>query len=195
MKPIEIITKENKRAEIYYDELNDQNPREFFDYGLSRMVCMHRNYHLGDEQLRQSDYDSWDDVEKYLVDERKAKVILPLYLYDHSGLSMSVGPFNDRWDSGQVGFIYADEDKCIKEFGKDYKYSDVKNILRAEVEVYDLYLSGQVYGYKIFEKKHIVDRCPHCNEILNEYDEDEEIDSCWGFFGMDAVREAVADVL
>lgn len=195
MKPIETMTKENKRAEIYYDELNDQNPREFYDYGLSRMVCMHRNYLLGDEQLKPSDYDSWDDVEKYLVDERKAKVILPLYLYDHSGLSISTGSFNDRWDSGQVGFIYADEDKCIKEFGKDYKYSDVENILRSEVEVYDLYLSGQVYGYKIFEKKHNIDRCPHCNEILNECDEDEEIDSCWGFFGIDAVREAVADVL
>ena len=39
----------------------------------------------------------------------KSKVaILPLYLYDHSGLTMSTNDFGDRWDSGCVGFIYMD---------------------------------------------------------------------------------------
>ena len=41
--------------------------------------------------------------EKYLM--------LPLYLYDHSGLAMSTESFSGRaphaeWDSGQVGWIY-----------------------------------------------------------------------------------------
>lgn len=201
MKPVEIITKENKRAEIYYDELAE-SPRGgiYNDCHLGHMVCMHRNYSLGDEQLKPRDYESWDDVEKYLVEGRNAKVILPLYLYDHSGLSISTGSFNDRWDSGQVGFIYADDKQCVKEFGEHYSVQNemlqkIEKILRTEVEVYDYYLSGQVYGFKIFEKLHSVDRCPHCNEILEERDEDEEVDACWGFYGIDDVRDVVNDIL
>lgn len=48
----------------------------------------------------------------------KSKVaILPLYLYDHSGLAMSTSDFGDRWDSGCVGFIYMDKDTAMKELG------------------------------------------------------------------------------
>ena len=43
--------------------------------------------------------------------------ILPLYLYDHSGLAMSTSDFGDRWDSGCVGFIYMDKDTAMKELG------------------------------------------------------------------------------
>lgn len=44
---------------------------------------------------------------------------LPLWLYDHSGLTISCGarvyPYNDRWDSGQVGWIVALKDKIMAE--------------------------------------------------------------------------------
>lgn len=43
--------------------------------------------------------------------------ILPLYLYDHSGLAMSTNDFGDHWDSGCVGFIYMDKDTAMKEIG------------------------------------------------------------------------------
>lgn len=43
--------------------------------------------------------------------------ILPLYLYDHSGLTMSTSDFGDRWDSGCVGFIYMDKATAMKEIG------------------------------------------------------------------------------
>lgn len=53
-----------------------------------------------------------------LIDLCKDKVaILPLYLYDHSGLTMSTNDFGDRWDSGCVGFIYMDKDTAMKELG------------------------------------------------------------------------------
>lgn len=53
-----------------------------------------------------------------LIDLCKDKVaILPLYLYDHSGLTMSTNDFGDRWDSGCVGFIYMEKDTAMKELG------------------------------------------------------------------------------
>ena len=48
--------------------------------------------------------------------ERK-NVVLPLYLYDHSGITMSCDltyPYNDRWDSGQVGWIYASHQRVSR---------------------------------------------------------------------------------
>lgn len=57
------------------------------------------------------------------VDERLLKVIsekyivLPLYLYDHSGITMNTTGFSCPWDSGQVGWIYASKEDALKEFG------------------------------------------------------------------------------
>ena len=43
---------------------------------------------------------------------------LPLYLYDHGGITMSTNPFSCPWDDGgQVGWIYASKQKFIDETG------------------------------------------------------------------------------
>ena len=47
--------------------------------------------------------------------ETKEKSVL--YLYDHSGITMSTGSFCDSWDSGQVGFIYVTKEDIEKEYG------------------------------------------------------------------------------
>lgn len=52
-----------------------------------------------------------------------------------------------------------------------------------EVETYDLYLRGEVYGYTLIKKVIEQETCPHCGEVIREYEEEEEIDSCWGFYG------------
>jgi len=44
-----------------------------------------------------------------LVIECPEIVLLPLYLLDHSGLSISTSDFCDPWDSAQVGWIYTDK--------------------------------------------------------------------------------------
>lgn len=192
MKPVETIIRGNKRAEIYYDELAD-SPRDNCDW-LGTMVCGHRSYILGDEQICVGDYGSWEEVKQYLIDDRHAKVILPLSLYDHSGITMSVG-IRGGWDCGQVGYIYVSEEDCIKEYGQNYSISKIEDMLRAEVEVYDFYLRNEVYGFRIFENKHNVNKCPHCNKIIDEQDDEEEIDACWGFYGMKDVMSAVEEVI
>lgn len=186
---VEEIRNGDKRAEILYDE-NADDPRSWYDH-IGKMVCMHKRYKLGDEQLNPNDFDCWEQVGNYLMEECDAKVILPLYLYDHSGITMSTGSFSDRWDSGQVGFIYVDRATCIREFGEKFSVADIEKELKEEVEEYDNYLTGQVYWYRIFEKEEYVETCPHCNEIIRKEDEEIEIDSCGGFYGLDYVREVV----
>lgn len=101
-------------------------------------------------------------------------VLMPLYLYDHSGLSISTESFHDPWDSGQVGFVYLSNENAIKDrvpiseldqaIMTDELREQTKDTLRSEVELYNHYLQGDSYGYQLFQNG-------------------EEIDSCWGFLG------------
>lgn len=105
-------------------------------------------------------------------------VILPLYLYDHSGLAMSTGKFNCPWDSGRVGFIYCDKATVQKEWGGDTEAAE--RCLRAEVEVYSDYIGGYCYGYI-------------AEELIDG--EWEHVDSCFGFIGRDPNTNGIKDHL
>jgi hypothetical protein len=119
-----------------------------------------------------------DDLEKNYVFQR-------LWLYDHSGITMSTGAFSCPWDSGEVGFIYCSMETARKEWGfGDASDEEIRaraeKYLEGEVETYDAYISGQVYGYRIVET---------FGEDEDEDEGGEELDSCWGFFGLDYCRE------
>lgn len=121
-------------------------------------------------------YLDWlDDDELMFIIEQNA-VILPLYLYDHSGLIIRTYPFSCPWDSGQVGWIYATHEKIKEEFGKinEETLKKTEEILRTEVKEYNHYINGDVYGYVLQRIK----VCPQCNQEVIE-----EIDSCFGFYG------------
>lgn len=122
-----------------------ESPRDWDDVG--RMVCWHRDYTLGDEQPSESP----EEYRKYLDEIEKAGgVVLPLYLYDHSGVTMNVSGFNCPWDSGQVGWIYADSDTIKKRFGKARNRKErARKCLIGEVETYARYLEGEVYVVQV----------------------------------------------
>lgn len=175
----------NFNYRIEYDN-DPMNPRTDFD-NVGKMVCSHRRYNLGDEQV--DDLEEWlyemaEYDEEWLYDnspsvsdcisriERMGYVILPLYLYEHSGITMNTGGFSCRWDSGQVGFIYVRRDKAVNEYGlKPNNWRQkAKKYLTGEVETYDAFLTGQVFGYVVFEED-------ENGEIVEDH-----IDSCWGYF-------------
>ena len=137
---------------------------------LGRMVCFHGRYNLGDEHdFRVADYDSWGELKAAIAEEENLVAILPLFLYDHSGITMSTSSFSCQWDSGQVGFIYATREAVLEAYGKKRiskkTLRAVEASLVAEVKTYDQYLTGDVWGYVI------------------EDDQGKHLDSCWGFFG------------
>ena len=52
-----------------------------------------------------------------------------------------------------------------------------------EVKIYDQYLRGDVYGFKLTKKVVEQEICPHCGEVIREYEDEEDVDDCWGFYG------------
>lgn len=163
---------------------NPTNPRADFDnFGV--MVCNHKRYHLGDNEpkIDFSDFNSWDEIHDHLRKKHGAHIILPLYLYDHSGITMRTNPFGCPWDSGQVGFIYATRQKILEEAPGKPKYITKKiralaeKFLKSEVETYDQYLTGDVWGH-----------------VIKDADE-EIIESCWGYFDEEYCRTEGQEVL
>lgn len=170
-----------KRIRIVDDEF-PMNPRE--DTEHNHMVCFHGRYNLGDtdkslgysKRELEDRTNGWGTLKKILRKEHDAVVILPLYLYDHGGLTMNTTGFSCPWDSGQVGFIYVTKED-IKALFSDWKSvtpkrkAQIEKQLVASVEEYDSYIRGEAYGYVLEELT-----CEKCGTW-------EEIDSCYGFIG------------
>lgn len=160
---------------LYLDE-DPEDPRNWDTFG--KMICWHNRYNLGDKHS----YSDPEDLLRYVTKDNA--VILPLFLYDHSGITMSTVrsyPYNCLWDSMQVGYIYATFEDIKKEFGAKRISKKIKekalDVLLAEVKVYDQYIMRDVYGYVIEDSK------------------GEEIDSCWGFYGNDATIEEAKSII
>jgi len=156
-----------------------EDPREMQDH-LGTMSCRHDHYDLGDEK---APWDTRKDAERYF--EKEGAVWLPLYLMDHSGLTMSTSCSMFRacdshgWDWGLVGFIWVSKEKALAEYGKKRMTKalrgKVEDILCAEVEIYDTWLQGGFVGYIV------------------EDVEGEMLDSCWGYADLEhCLREARA---
>jgi hypothetical protein len=138
-----------KKYELKIEQDTDpMNPRTEWD-NLCTMVCFHNRYDLGDKtDYRSEDYNGWDELKEGIIENEGDIVILPLYLYDHSGITISTNPFNCNFDSGRIGFIFVSK-HTIKKEGIDE--TKVIEYLENEVETYDKYLTGDVYRYEIYE--------------------------------------------
>ena len=124
------------------------NPRECND-NITKLVCFHNKYELGDKHsYRQDDYSSWQELKEAIESDENVALIKPLYLYDHSGITIRTSPFSCPWDSGQVGFVF-----ITQENKEQNKLSDeqTQELLDADVREYDRYLIGEFYSYKILQ--------------------------------------------
>jgi len=163
-----------------------ESPREWDNLG--KMVCFHRRYDLGDKhEYSHGDCANWHEMEALIKKEEDVVVLLPLYLLDHSGITISCGSQHFRacdpqgWDWGQVGFIFATREDVLKEYSKKRispkMRAQVEGVLRNEVKAYDQCLTGDVWGYII------------------EDDDGEHLDSCWGFYGHDYCEKEANDMV
>ena len=137
-------------VKIWADE-SAENPREWDNVGT--MVCFHKKYTLGDEH-------KMTPVELAKFVKNKQIISLPLYLYDHSGLSISTESFVGRaqhaeWDSGQIGYIYITR-KYAREVLRcgrlsEYYMDKIVKALKDEVAIYNHYISDQIYGFTVYK--------------------------------------------
>lgn len=124
--------------------------------------------------------------------------ITPIYVYDHSGVTISTSPFSCRWDSGVAGFAYISKSTINTEtMWKDsledrqeghtkYKtwYELAEALVESEITTLDHWVTGDVYGFQVYKKVHC-DCCGHT--------ELEDVDSCWGFYGSDIRANGMLD--
>ena len=147
------------------DEDYPESPREQWD-NLGSIIAWHRNYNLSDKGI---DFAEPEDFEDWLKDN--PSIVLPVYMYDHSGISLSTGQFSCPWDSGQLGWIFVTKEKIREEYGVKRITNKLKGkvikVLRQEIETYSQYCEGRVYGFIV------------------ETDDGEHIGSCYGFYGED----------
>lgn len=128
----------------------------------------------------------------------KMAVVLPLFLMDHSGLSISTSSAHFRacdsagWDWGQVGFIWVTHENVKKEYGEvnDETIKKAEACLESEVETYDHYLQGDIYGY-VLEKAEIFTHGE--GDEQKTHVEWEHEDSCWGFYGTEFDTNGMKD--
>jgi len=141
-------------------------PRECDNLGL--MVYWHSRYVLGDSQPTCCSKTWFEDN----VDPKG--VYLPLFIYDHSGITMQTKPFTCPFDSGQIGWIYASPEAIKTAFpGVTFEEAQVHALKALEFEVkdFDCHLRGQVWGF--------------------EYGDD----SCWGFVGDELEATGIKEYL
>ena len=164
---------------IHADDCDRDSPREWDNLGT---IAYQGRTSIGDVELREWEgefYDRYDrepvtmqDWIPFLREVKGATVILPVYSYEHGGVTIRCGdaldrdsnPFSCPWDSGLAGFIF-DTPESREVCGTPEER--IAECLKGEVKTMDQYLTGEVYGY-IVETEH-----------------DDHADSCWGFYDLD----------
>jgi hypothetical protein len=186
VEQVERFEHNGRMVTIYREEDTEfADPRDYDNLGIM-FAEGHRHYLLGDRgQLHVEEYATvqrlWAEcLQRGLtvaVFHRALRVllgttaILPLWLYDHSGLSMQTSPYAmdaAQWDSGIVGWIF-DTKKTRELTGVNPE--DVEQALLHEVEAYNAYLQGEVYGWRVTEEQ----TCDF------GYIHSKVVDDCWGY--------------
>jgi hypothetical protein len=174
------ILKEHKlndghTLQIFQDTMSE-SPRSWDNLGI--MAIFHKRYNFGDDvNFSADEFANWAEMEEYIKEKLKAEVCIPIYMYDHSGITINTEGFSCPWDSGQVGFIFTTPDKMRENYGENYTADDIakaRQVLLNEVKTMDTYLIGEVYGFQLLK-------------------DGKEIDGCCGFYGDDPATNGMYD--
>lgn len=181
------------RVRVEHEE-GPENPRKT-EENLWTLVCAHKRYTLGDHMIKDpQDPQEMKDILAAKDLNRRTALVVPVYMYDHSGLALAITPFSDRWDSGQVGEAFIPYATIKEEFGG--KRERALESLKGELKTYEAYLNGEVYGV-IYETRPVGDTADRDADDGDEPGEGEwEMgDSCWGYYGEDSAKAGVLDIV
>lgn len=155
-EPVETLTHDGYVISIYRDE-DARNPREEFD-------------HLGTLHVRGPRCVAIDNNSSPWCTDTDDGIAIPLSINYHDG---TLGECSDDMADG---YIYVTRDKILSEYGAKRisakTRAHVIKVLEAELKEYNAYVTGDVFGYVIYD------------------DAGNELDSCWGFYGIDYCIES-----
>lgn len=217
-----VETYEHKGVEVkIFPDHDCMSPRDC-DGKIGEMFAYYRGYELGDTQLPSDglpeiecancEGEGWvkngaecercdglgrvePTVKEWLASE-EAIAAVPLFVYEHSGITMRTGELvwladadiersntesrnrfmgdPDGWDTSFVGFVVVRDAHIEEAMGEGWRGHRtpewVAEAVNGEVEEYARYLEGDCYGYVVAE-----DTPFH--------------DSCWGFIGFKYAKE------
>lgn len=138
---IETIEYKNYQIQLCYDTFPD-NPRTSWD-NLGVINCFHKRYKLGEAH----NFSEPQELIDWIEANQDKIYYLPLYMYEHGNITISATPFQCRFDSGQIGFIY-----ITKELAEAEGIKKPYDLLAHEIKVYDHYLRGETYGAMILDQ-------------------------------------------
>lgn len=190
---LETFEKEGFRVELCQDP-NPESPKDWDQLGT--LVTWHRNYCFEEDGRKR-----FGSPQDFLAEaKREGWIYLNVAMIDHSGISLYEGSGAHAcdpggWDSGQVGFLYTTREKALREFGarpsgeKRIKWPNPKSavakkltervleVLRAELQTWDQYVSGDVYYYVVYSP------------------DGDVLDSLSGLYGWDYAKQEAQDAL
>ncbi len=177
MKPVWVYEAAGKRCNIFHDA-DVENPRTAFQNYGHLYTWTTRNDYGDNHDISADDFDGWEGLKTYLETEFKPVILLPVYMYKHSGIALSAAPFGDHWDSGQIGFIWCAEED-IRNGGLEVTPQSLEIVRQAlinELELYEAWLNGSCYGYELIDAE-----------------SGAELDTCWGYYGFNFKENGLLD--
>ena len=155
-------------------DIYNENPHEFIEFLAFHVLHMKANA---------------NSVE--IIDEIRENIcMVPVYIYDHSGITIQTTPFSCPWDSGQIGWIYVTKDKCIQE---NVEFKHAEELLKSEIEQLNQYLTGDVWGYTIYSRE-VEDGNEDLVFIEGTVKNAIQQESYWGYYGYDYCKQEAFDI-
>lgn len=170
------------------------SPREEFGNPCTIISGNRGSWAIGDKGCT-FDRDTWREKVEALEADPDTYIV-PVYIYEHSGMAISLNSFNDPWDSGVGAHVFMTKQQVFDIFGgeateENWKEKAAEGI-KQEIELYDYYIRGEVYGFQICEPEVIEHKNLKTHEIWTTVDWD-EVDSCYGFYGPDVEENGMLE--
>lgn len=157
----------------------------YYEHDRLGILCTwHRRYDFTPDEVIAdaywTAYDALDEAEQYRADdgllalddpriltetlaETDSVTLLPLYAYEHGDIAISLAPFSDGWDSGQLGFIFTTHDRVADWLGKTVTeltpedLAEGEKIIKAEAIEFKHFVEGDIYQYSLYRNGEHVD--------------------------------------
>ena len=142
------------------------SPSEYQD--TSAFIVTTRNRYF---QVEGPNGETAQTISENMADWEETHHVYKLNALIHSGVHLSITSdlkqYYMGFDSGQIGFVLITKDQS--EIPHPFEYAE------GRIETWNQYLSGDVWGFTI------------------EDGDENNVDSCWGFYGFDTCKSAAMD--